>query len=108
MATKDEVSLEESFEREECSEDIEDTDKDTQDTDKDTKDIDKDTQDQDNIGLIFQTETPDQNSNQPNEEEKGKVMTIQDLNIQENQDDSVETLKLMSSMAWVKSCSSEN
>ena len=69
MVTKDEVSLEESFEREECSEDTEDTGKDTQDTDKDTEDIDKDTQDLDNIGLTVQT---DQNSNQPNDEEKEK------------------------------------
>ena len=86
MATKDEVSLEESFEREECSEDTEDTDKDTQDTDKDTQDTDKDTQDidkdtqvsqdQDNIGLTVQTETPGQNSNQPNDEEKGKLTTV--------------------------------
>ena len=105
MATKDEVSLEESFEREECSEatedtdkDIQDSDKDTQDTDKDTQNIDKDTQvsqDQDNIGLTVQTEIPDQNSNQPNDEEKGKVTTLQDLNIQEDQADSVETLKIL-------------
>ena len=65
---------------------------------KDTQDIDKDTQvsqDQDNIGLTVQTETPDQNSNQPNDEEKGKVTTVQDLNIQEYQADSVETLKIL-------------
>ena len=101
LATKDEVSLEESFESEECSEDTDkdtqDTDRDTQDTDKDTENIDKDTQvshNQDNIGLTVQTETPDQNSNQPNDEEKGKVTTVQDLNIQEDQADSVETLKI--------------
>ena len=82
MATKEEVSLDESFERKECGED-------TEDTDKDTENIDKDTQDQDNIGLTIQTETPDQNSNQPNDERKGKVTTVQDLSIQEDQVDSV-------------------
>ena len=88
MATKDDISLEESFEREERSED--------------TEDIDKDTQDQDNISLTVKIETPDQNSNQPNDEEKGKVTAVQDLNMQEDQANSVESLKILFANSLLK------